>query len=113
MEYRKFTVTSDHIKLSKRMYTGWNDCCFGAPSVDCKRPYGDSMVFESIAKILKIVPEGEDHYDPFTEKQQDFMLKIHAEMETVLQIGLCTGRFEEGEYQMQDEYKSLSWKKIS
>jgi hypothetical protein len=48
----EFTVTEDHLKLLRRAYIGWDDCEFGAPGIDPKRPYGNSDVIGDIAEIL-------------------------------------------------------------
>lgn len=36
--HRAFVVTEDHLKLLAQMYVRWEDCEFGAPAIDCKRP---------------------------------------------------------------------------
>ena len=38
MDKKKFEVKLEHLKLLKRAYVRWEDCEFGAPSIDCKRP---------------------------------------------------------------------------
>ncbi len=81
----EFTITEEHMKLLERMYIGWEDCEFGAPAVDCKRPYGNSYVYGDIAEILGIKPEGEEEGE-FTDDQKAEMAGLHAEMQTVLQI---------------------------
>jgi hypothetical protein len=53
-----FTVTEGHLKLLQHLNIGWDDCEFGAPCVDPKRPYGNSSVYIDIAEIL-----GEDSSD--------------------------------------------------
>ena len=82
-EETKFTVTADHIKLAKLMYVGWQDCEYGAPEIDPKRPYGNSDVELDIAEALGW-RVGEDN--ELTREQQSAAAKIHAEMQTVLQI---------------------------
>jgi hypothetical protein len=57
----------------------------GAPAVNIKRPYGNS-----------------DREGQMDEKTVAKAVALHRDMETVLQIGLCTGRFKEG----------LSWKLV-
>ena len=39
---KTFEVKPEHIKLIKKMCISWQDCEFGAPAIDCKRPYGNS-----------------------------------------------------------------------
>lgn len=100
----KFTVTEDHLKLSRRMCVGWGFC---APAIDPKRPYGNSDLTRDVAEILgwSFDPE-DDLSDEMVGKAMD----IHQEMDRVLQIGLVTGKFEAGEYVM-DEYHMHSWRK--
>ena len=50
----EFTVTDEHLKLLRGAYVGWDDCEFGAPAIDCKRPYGNSDVIADIAEILEV-----------------------------------------------------------
>ncbi len=52
MDKKKFEVKLEHLKLLKRAYVRWEDCEFGAPSIDCKRPYGNSSVVEDMFEIL-------------------------------------------------------------
>jgi len=49
-----FEITREHLKLLKNMYVGWDDCEFGAPNIDPKRPYGNSDVINDIANALSI-----------------------------------------------------------
>jgi hypothetical protein len=105
----EFTVTEEHLKLLKRAYVSWDDCEFGAPEIDCKRPYGNSDVIADIGEILGY-PEG--HYrDPETEDYYetiaDNFTKLHAETGIVLQIALATGEFRPGRY-VCDKY-STNW----
>lgn len=89
------------------MNIGWQDCEYGAPEVDPKRPYGNSSVEEDIAEILgwKVGEDG------LTEKQSEKASGLHSQMETVLQIGVSTLKFEVGTYKLKDDY-STDWKKV-
>ena len=109
---KHFTMNEDHLKLLRRAYVSWEDCEFGAPSIDCKRPYGNSAVLIDIAEILgmdgnKRHEDDEPHY---TEADTQYMNAIHIETETALQIVLATGLFQVGTYEA-DEY-SINWRKI-
>lgn len=104
-----FTITEDHLKLLRRMYVSWQHNCFGAPSIDCKRPYGNSYVYGDIAEILGIpMPDMESDED-FTNEQVERMDAIHKEMETVLQIGLKLLKFEVGNYRVE---RYVDWVKV-
>jgi hypothetical protein len=111
MSREMFKLTKDHLTLLKNMYVSWDDCEFGAPCIDPKRPYGDSYVLEDMAKILKMKvctdSDGETHLDA---KQEDYLAELHKEMETALQIVLCTGQFRVGTYNQTEEYDDRSWR---
>lgn len=110
MQRERFTITEQHIKLLKRMYISWEDCEFGAPSVDCKRPYGNGDVYRDIAEIIGIPLPDRDNGEDFTESQFEQMDTLHAQMRTVLQIGVRTLKFEVGTYEC-DLYSN--WVKVS
>ena len=93
-----FDLKDEHIKLLRNMCVRWDDCEFGAPAIDCKRPYGNSDVYNDIAKILGIQGTVVDDVEMFSQEQTNFMNEMHKEMEIVLQIVLFTGEFRPGEY---------------
>ena len=93
------TITEDHIKLLRAAYIDWEDCEFGAPAIDCKRPYGNSSVYYDIAEILDIDPDAEED---FTDEQESYMGKTHRELQYVLQIFIQSGELSQG-----------VWKKVS
>lgn len=101
-------ITESHLKLLKNMYVSWDNCEFGAPTINCKRPYGNSGVISDILDILDIPYDNEN----LNEALIDFAEKIHQDMEDVLQICLCLQTFEVGEYKKTNEYDSRSWVKI-
>lgn len=81
-------VTDNHIKLLKNLYISWDDCEFGGPRVDPKRPFGNSDVIGDIATILDIkLPNEEDDYDNY-QKVVDNLQKGYYELQDCLQI-LC------------------------
>lgn len=106
METKHFILTSDHLKLIRNMYVGWQDCEFGAPEIDPKRPYGNSYVVGDIHCIL----EGGHEDDDLTDEQIEEYEKLHRETQTALQIILTTGKFETGSY-MCKPY-STDWKRM-
>ena len=127
----KFTITENHLKLLKRMFVGWNDCEFGAPEIDPKRPYGNSSVEQDILEIIgfeeideerfkfilegkEYILKGEDKYNIELEDEEELckkLWKLNREMQIVLQICLSLGTFETGDYIKGETYDSLSWKK--
>ena len=94
-----FTVTEDHLKLLRRAYVSWEDCEFGAPAIDCKRPYGNSDVLADIAEALEM-PEAEAIMETgeISPELETAFTKLHAETAVVLQIALATGEFRPGHY---------------
>lgn len=107
---KQFELKEEHLKLLKNMRVRWNDSEFGAPAIDCKKPYGNSDVHEDMAKILGI--EGfEDSNEEihFYKGQIELVNKLHKETMVTLQIVLITGKFEPGTY-VADEY-SDNWQR--
>jgi hypothetical protein len=104
MNKTKFEVTENHIKLLKSAYTSWESCEFGAPSIDYKRPYGNSDVYSDIAEILGIMRD--DPEDGWTDEQINLMDKVHSETETALQIFLVTGFMKDGMYEAEKYHKN-------
>jgi len=102
------TITKDHVKLIRELGVGWDNAYFGSPSIDPKRPYGNSLVFHDIAEILGIVPntDTDDGYMTFSNTQKEYMTNIHRELQYVIQIGFQFGRFVKGEYTTTD---NVSW----
>jgi len=49
----KFELKQVHLDLFKEMYVDWDDCEFGAPAINPKRPYGNSDVFEFVIYVKK------------------------------------------------------------
>ncbi len=113
MKIEKFKLTEQHIKLLRRFEIGWQDCEFGAPEVDPKRPYGNSSVLEDIHEILtgEIIGCTDSKRDELTAAEEKEYRKLHAETETALQIVLATGKFLPGTYELQDY--GTDWKIVS
>jgi hypothetical protein len=105
-EHLTFVLTDDHIKLLQRAYVRWDDCEYGAPGIDCKRPYGNSSVEFDIAEILGWdLPLDQFESAYLTKEQADRAEEIHRETLTALQIVLRTGAMTPGTYR-----RSKAWK---
>lgn len=105
---QRFTVTDEHLKLLRRAYVGWDGCEYGAPAIDCKRPYGNSSVEEDMAEILGVeMVDGEYLRNADRER----LRALHIETQTVLQIILATGILEPGDY-VAPAY-SVKWERVS
>jgi hypothetical protein len=85
-----FTITPEHIKLLKNASVRWDDCEFGAPAIDCKRPYGNSSVILDMVEILGYSPGS---------YPEEHLRRIHKETEQALQIFLQTGEMKTGRYE--------------
>lgn len=91
MRYEKgsrFELHDDHITLLKNAYIRWEDCEFGAPAIDCKRPYGNSSVVPDILEILEVEPvlTKADEGDIFSDDQEAYAIQVHRELEAALTI---------------------------
>ena len=99
-ELKEFEVTDTHLLLLRRMYVSWDDCEFGAPEINPKRPYGNSDVVGDIAVMLK--PEIEDwSYErrrAYIDTKTQEYTRLHAEAGLALQICLQRGAFTVGRF---------------
>lgn len=102
----RFELTTDHLKLLRRMNVGWSNCEFGAPEIDPKRPYGNSDVLMDIAEILdEPVFEsagGDRHLNP---EQADRFERLHRETQTALQLCLSSGAFLTGVWERERSWE--------
>ena len=110
MRIERFEIKEEHLKLLNRAYVTWHRCECGSPTIDPKRPYGNSFVEGEIIEILgwklEVDEEGE-----ISEKQYKDAMTIHNETETALQICLKLLKFEVGVY--ENIGYGINWKKIS
>lgn len=92
---KRFVLTEEHRKLLKAMCVSWNADEFGAPSIDPKRPYGNSDVLEDMCEILGI-----------TDVVVDFSMldRLHRETMTALEILLQVAMVIPGAYVAEDDY---------
>src|SRR5262245_23071994 len=102
----KFVLTEEHVKLLRNMYVDWNDVESGAPTIDPKRPYGNSSVAEDIVEIL-----GWDRVDDYelTTEEYEAAMTLHEQTQIALQVVLTTGSFELGKYHKTHTYDDTSW----
>lgn len=106
-----FTLTEEHIKLLNRMYVEFYDHSYnGAPSINMKRPYGNSGVVSDIAEILDIdLSEYEENDEDIPDDLYANLIDLHRQTATALQIVLCTKSFVPGTYRRTASYDALSW----
>ena len=106
-----FEVTDEHVALLRHAYVGWDGCEFGAPAIDCKRPYGNGDVYRDMAKILGVeIPE--DDWDSLPDETIARFDHLHQETATVLQIALRTGVLRAGTYARTNRY-GVDWTALS
>ena len=104
---REFTITGEHLRLLRSGYVTWQDAEFGAPSIDPKRPYGNSDVYGDIAEILGVPRSEWDDEDLGAVPDVAWrFVRLHVETGLALQIALATGEFRTGRYVRYDEMVS-------
>lgn len=108
----EFALTEEHLKLLRHMCVGWQDCEFGAPEINPKRPYGNSDVEFDMCEILGIEFDDEAGLDPAL---MDRLSKLHGETQTALQIMLQCGAIELGIYRKPEwckpEWYGVAWER--
>jgi hypothetical protein len=107
-----FDLTDEHVTLLRHAYVNWDDCEFGAPAINCKRPYGTSDALTDIAKLLH--PEfssmREGAQADWLEDNADRLCSLHEQTQTALQIFLITGRMLPGRYVRSSPYDQRDWR---
>jgi hypothetical protein len=94
-----FTVLPEHLTLLRRAFVSWDGCEYGAPAIDCKRPYGNGDVPDDIRELLS-APQ-------LTDAE---CRELHEGTKTALQIVLVTGSFQAGDYRA-DKY-TRDWEPV-
>jgi len=102
-----FTVTDDHLKLLRHASVSWFGAEYGSPSIDPKRPYGESFVERSMAEVLGW-PESEwyDEEEGTLPGAEERCARLHAETAIALQIVLTTGEFRPGRYTRAERWRA-------
>lgn len=106
----EFQIKDYHLRLLKRMYVYWDDSYLGAPSIDIKRPYGNSDVEYDVVEIVGGFDFDENN--ELSDDQMEQLEKIHRETQYALQICLVLGQFKTGNFYRECKYDDLSWKEI-
>ena len=105
---QRFVVTPEHIKLLRAAYVSWDGVEFGAPAIDCKRPYGNGDVYEDMGRLLGIERDEDDEWGT---EQIAYFDAVHKGTKTALQIVLATGQFRVGVYEA--ESYTRNWKLVN
>jgi hypothetical protein len=113
-EVKRFTVTENHLKLLRRAHVNWDyGESYGAPEIDCKRPYGNSYIELDIAEILG-APDGDWEWEGgervLRPEARERYMRRHVETAIALQIALATGEFRPGRYSRTEEW-SIDWRR--
>lgn len=122
----RFTVDKIHLALAKRLYISSSGNAYGdAPSVDQKRPYGNSDVLGDLKEIYaategleivniedggtlvlsgdRVISRGDGTGDPLSDVES-LLQRYHRDMTTVLQILLQNLSISEGVYERESPY---------
>lgn len=81
-------LTMDHIKLLQKAEWRWNNCEFGAPMIDPKRPFGFSGgQYEQMAEILGMeLFEDADGERYLSREQEEYVSKVWSEILDAIKI---------------------------
>jgi len=112
MRGETFELREEHLVLLANMYIEEAGGGWGGPTVDTKRPYGNSDMIADIARILGI--EGfVDHDDEvhYSKGQYDHMVALHEQTTKALQIILQIPGAKPGPYVQTDPY-DIKWEKV-
>lgn len=103
----RFDLTEEHLKLLKNVNIIWDDCEFGAPTIDSKRPYGNSSVLSDMRKILGMKEKTCPHCGEAIESdgKNDYLIELHKELVMALEIILQTQQFQTGTYELDANFK--------
>ena len=114
MPNQTFELKPEHIKLLKAAEWRWEDCEFGAPAIDCKRPYGNSSVYADMLEILcgkksvKRCPHCEEIISADTMYTEEYLRELHSSLLMALRVIFNSGSMVPGTY----ENRSGSWFKV-
>jgi hypothetical protein len=89
MTKQSFTLTAEHLTLARAMYLEWRLVETGAPSVNPKRPYGNSSVARDVADLLGWGwpdEETSDDYDAEVAPLEARASAVHREMEVAMAV---------------------------
>lgn len=99
-----FRLTSEHIKLMSGLYWTWESCEYGAPSVDCKRPFGNSGRHQIVMDMADVLEIPEDRIydkgkDELIEPEAERLEALFRDMPKALGIVTRSGSFVPGLYE--------------
>jgi len=82
MSNNEFILKEEHFKLLKAACVSENNCEFGSPSIDCKRPFGNSDVIGDMIEILgiDIGDDAGNEYDELREELEPELLDLYQDL---------------------------------
>lgn len=95
----RFVFKQDHRLLLSNAVVRWEDWEYGAPAIDCKRPYGNTNVRGDIEEILG---------RPISEEEAR---ELHEGTLIALSILLQMGRYPD-HYEVEFEHNGKFWVEI-
>ena len=94
-----FTLKKEHLSLLRKAQWYWEDAEFGAPAIDCKRPFGNSNAIIDILEILDKENDDRPYYvDGFSDNEKAEAREVYEELLTAIQVILYTRSFVLGKY---------------
>lgn len=118
-QIKTFEVKPYHLRLLQRCYTSWDDCEFGAPQIDPKRPFGNSGASSILTVVAKetgaldnltgIDFDNCNLYDVLNTAKINELHAIYTELEICLQILLNDLAIVPGKYQLTGYGKNWSY----
>lgn len=102
-EHITFDVTEEHIKLLSNLSLVWDDE-HDVPAIDAKRPYGD-MTWYTVEMALHLgePPETDENGRAvMTDALEQRLMRLHREMQPVLQIFLRSADLAPGAFRQRE-----------
>jgi hypothetical protein len=114
---RTFEIRLIHLTLARAMCVDWSRTETGAPTIDPKRPYGNSSVALDIARLAGVRWPSEDlaDYDEQADALTVRCMELHRQMQTVMEIllGNAGAAVEPGVYvNKAPEYYRPKWERV-
>lgn len=100
----EFTLKDEHVRLIRELcFRTETDTCYGdafCPSVNIKRPFGNSGATQSVFEVLRWEPEGTD--GEYTKRQEFDAETLLIELPLALETIVTFQTFEPGTYDGYD-----------
>lgn len=106
LDDQTFELLTEHVKLLRAFNVTWYEIETGAPSIDGKRPYGNSNV---AADVIELMGWQSDPDDVTPRQDRARAMQLHEETKTALQVVLSTGSFEPGVY--ESDWHGREWRR--